>query len=122
MTVLSSSLKDIDFPIRLATGHEAIIQRVKQRLRTYIGEWVLDESIGIDFIRDVLNAKNDAERAARIEEVAYTIEGVRQATILSIKSVGERQGLIELEVITFDGTTEEQILIGIEQSIPGVGG
>lgn len=46
--------KDIAFPVRLARGAEAIAQDLRQRLRTFTGEWFLDQRIGVNYRATVL--------------------------------------------------------------------
>lgn len=45
--------KDGDLPIHPVhiTGDDLILQRIRSRLLTFAGEWVLDDTVGMDFIR-----------------------------------------------------------------------
>ena len=45
---------DVAFPIAFITGPEAVLQRVKVRFRFFLGEWFLDQRLGIPYYRDIL--------------------------------------------------------------------
>lgn len=45
---------DVAVPLRLLRGGEAILQRVKVRFRFFLGEWFLDQRLGIPYYRDIL--------------------------------------------------------------------
>ena len=40
--------------LNLATGEEAIDQQLRIRLRTFLGEWFLNEEVGFPYYREVL--------------------------------------------------------------------
>ena len=40
--------------LNIATGEEAIAQHLRIRLRFFLGEWFLDERLGIPYFRDIL--------------------------------------------------------------------
>lgn len=45
---------DVAFPVRFITGPEAVLQRIKVRFRFFLGEWFLDQRLGIPYYRDIL--------------------------------------------------------------------
>lgn len=51
---LNQGTWDIEIPVRFITGAEAILQRIKVRFRFFLGEWFLDQRLGIPYYRDIL--------------------------------------------------------------------
>lgn len=45
---------DIAVPVRFLTGPDAVLQRIKVRFRFFLGEWFLDQRLGIPYYRDIL--------------------------------------------------------------------
>lgn len=48
---------DVALPIRLVRGPDAVIQRVRQRFMFHLGEWFLDQRLGVPY-RDEIFVKN----------------------------------------------------------------
>jgi hypothetical protein len=58
--VYSGQSADLDLTghrLSIVSGTEAIDQQLKIRLRTFLGEWALDQNIGFPYYRDVLGKK-----------------------------------------------------------------
>ena len=73
---------DIVFPTVWIDGPEAIVQKAIVRLRTFLGEWVLDRSKGIDWIGfhgKITTQRLEVIRGAIVAEMA-DLEGVRVDT------------------------------------------
>lgn len=45
---------DVAFPVRFVTGPDAVLQRIRVRFRFFLGEWFLDQRLGIPYYRDIL--------------------------------------------------------------------
>jgi hypothetical protein len=45
---------DLAIPPAWITGPDAVIQRVQVRFRFFLGEWFLDQRLGVPYFRDVL--------------------------------------------------------------------
>lgn len=48
-----------DGDLVLTTGSEMVTQRIKQRLKTFYGEWFLDKTIGVPYIQQVFEKGAD---------------------------------------------------------------
>ena len=85
---------DLDFTggdLKLLDGAEAIRQHIKIRLQTFLGEWFLDQRIGIPYFQSIL-VKNPNTNAVRV---------IFNAAILTTPGV---ETLQELE-LDFDSPT-----------------
>lgn len=40
---------DLTVPSRLVRGHDLVLQRVRVRLHTHLGEWILDQGVGLPY-------------------------------------------------------------------------
>lgn len=69
---------DVTFPPRWLKGPDAVIQRVKVRFRFFLGEWFLDQRLGVPYYRDVLIKNPDTLLISSIfREVLLTTPGVK---------------------------------------------
>ena len=88
-TVKIDSNNDIVFEngdLALVTGREEIAQILRHELRTFIGEWFLDTSIGIDYFGEVFTKRMDVAN----------VDAMFKSKILS------SPGVIELLEFTLD--------------------
>lgn len=80
MDLLLNAAGDLDLStndLQLVDGVEAVRQELQIRYRFFLGEWFLDRSQGVPYIRDVLKkAPNEAQVRAMLIEVARTTPGV----------------------------------------------
>lgn len=79
-------LKLTGYDLALVTGINLIKQRVKQRLLTILGEWFLDETIGLPWFTE-LNQKGidqDRVRTLLIRGISGT-EGVTEVTEFNLE-------------------------------------
>ncbi len=79
---------------------EAIAQRIKIRIRTFLGEWFLDQRKGFPWLQQVLGAKNAAALATTLirSHVAAT-RGVLRVDDLEVTMSGRDM------LVSFDATT-----------------
>lgn len=82
---------------------EAIGQHVRQRLMTYEGEWFLDSSAGVPWVRDILGGQYDPVLAESVlkAEILDT-EGVTEISSFSVRFDLEVRGLsaYNIDVLT----------------------
>ena len=45
---------DLALPVRLNTGIDAVLQKVRARLRFFLGEWFLDQRLGVPYYSRIL--------------------------------------------------------------------
>ena len=80
MDLLLNAAGDLDLSendLQLVDGVEAVRQELQIRYRFFLGEWFLDPTEGVPYIRDVLKkAPNEARVRAMLIEVARTTPGV----------------------------------------------
>lgn len=53
-TLALDSTGDLALPVRLAEGPEAVAQKVRARLRFFLGEWFLDRRLGVPYLTKIL--------------------------------------------------------------------
>ena len=71
--------------VSLVTGEEEIEQHLRIRLRFFLGEWFLDERLGIPYFRDIL-IKNPNTLLVRslFRQAIITTPGISDVTTLEI--------------------------------------
>lgn len=78
----------------LTTGRDAILQHLKQRLKTFYGEWFLDKRIGIAYFEQVFKKSPDAVVVDSIfkREIINT-PGIIELTRFSLDLTGRELSL-----------------------------
>lgn len=87
----------------LAYDAEAVGQHVRQRLMTYEGEWFLDNTAGVPWLRDLLGGQYDPVMAESvIKPVILETDGVTEITSFSVRFNNELRGLssFDIQVLT----------------------
>jgi hypothetical protein len=73
---------EIKYPVQYVTGIDETLQRLRARLMTFAGEWILDSRVGLDWIRwKQLKAPPVAEIASDIRDEALGLAGVTDAKV-----------------------------------------
>jgi len=89
MDLLLDAAGDLDLTtndLQLVDGVEAIRQELQIRYRFFIGEWFLDPTEGVPYIRDVLKkAPSEAQVRALLSEVARTTPGVESVDNMQLE-------------------------------------
>jgi len=68
---------DIAFPPYILTGPLCVIQRIRVRFRFFLGEWFLDQRLGIPYFQDILIKNPDPTLISAIfRQVLLTTPGV----------------------------------------------
>ena len=99
--------------IDLVLGQEEVRQRLLQRLRTFLGEWFLDKSIGVPYFQDIL-VKNpnlnlvDAILKVEITETPGVLELLEYDSSLN-KST--RQFSVTFTARTISGNVDVEVTI-----------
>lgn len=86
--------------LAIVTGAEAIGQHVRQRLKTYRGEWFLDTTVGVPWLQELFGNAYDPGLA----------ESVVKAEILDTFGVSR----IDAFAVGFNRTTRALIIDGVE--------
>lgn len=110
---------DLVFPSRLISGPSAKVQRAIVRLRTHLGEYVLDRFAGINWIALRDNKMTDAQlqlvRSTIVAEL-NAMDGVRVQT--SGAAISGRQVSVVLEAVIEDEADADE-LVGLEFGLGG---
>jgi hypothetical protein len=98
------------------SGVDAIRQHMEIRLRTFLGEWFLDTTVGVPYIQEVFSTKipdTDLIRSIIRREVIKT-PGVLSADTLGVSlDTATRNLTIELDATTTDGNVTISLEVGI---------
>lgn len=97
----------------LVDGKAAIKQHVIQRLRIFLGEWFLDNTIGLPFFDQILVKNPDKSKIdAIILNTILGTPGIQQVSTYSVDSDFTRRMLrVNFEAMTISGTVNYQGLI-----------
>lgn len=81
-------VSDFNSPRLFAVGEDlaVIAQRVLIRLRTFKGEWFLDENIGVPYFQQILGGKGiEAAAAAIFRSIIEQTDGITKLESISVK-------------------------------------
>ena len=85
---LSQTTNDLELlngDLQLTSSDDAIRQHIVQRLKTFLGEWFLDLSVGVPYFQEILKKNPNAQ----------VVDGIFKQTILDTPGVVE---LLEFEL------------------------
>lgn len=105
-TFAKTSDGDIEIPIRLLRGRDAVAQRLTSRFKFFKGEWFLDKRLGVPYYRVVLK-KNPNMRLVRslYRQVILRCPGVQSILSFSLDLDRiARELTIEFEARLSDGS------------------
>lgn len=99
---------DIEIPVRLLRGVDALMQRIWIRMRFWLGEWFLDERLGVPWIQRIF-VKNADPRTIRniLTKVVASVPGVARVSNFEM-TVDRRERsftVSRMTVVLNDGTT-----------------
>jgi hypothetical protein len=57
---------DVKLPVRIIRGPDAIVQRIKQKFGFFLGEWFLDQRLGLPYFEDILVKNPDIGQVTSI--------------------------------------------------------
>lgn len=87
----------------MVTSTEAVGQHVRQRLKTFRGEWFLDTTAGVPWLAQIMGSKYDPALAeAVVKAEILDTDGVAEITSFSVGFDRATRGLIirDVEVLT----------------------
>lgn len=88
----------------ISTNHDAVIQKIKNRLLFYMGEWFLDESYGTPWFQSIFVTPYNAYRIeAAIRTVVLDTVGVKLVTNVQIADFNPNTRQMTIYV---EGTTD----------------
>lgn len=93
---------------------EAIQQRLKVKLLTFLGEWFLNTSYGVPYFQQIFGKQRDKATVDNILQNSILEEdGVIRIDSFSSSLSTDRGYSLSFRVIVDDGSTTEDILISI---------
>ncbi|MCX6027663.1 MAG: hypothetical protein NTY23_15690 [Chloroflexi bacterium] len=93
--------------LTLVEGPEAIAQRIRGRIRLWLGDWFLDTSIGVPYLQ-ILGQKNAAAFAeATLRRVILTTPGVAGLDTFSFALTADRSATVAFRARSTDGAVVE---------------
>lgn len=98
---------DLEIPVRLKRGAEAIEQRLRNRLRFFLAEWFLDARLGVPYFRDVLVKNPDLDLVRSIiRRVILGTPGVASLRKFDVEldRLARRLDVTDFEAILDDGS------------------
>lgn len=103
---LDQATDDLEFPLRILEGGPALLQRIKVRLRWFLGEWFLDQRQGMPYYRDIMVKNPDPILLASIfRQVLLSTPGIVRIGFLTISlDRPTREVRVDFECIGADGT------------------
>ncbi len=117
--VLLDGDEDLDFgdgsDLQLSTGIPAVVQALRERLKTFAGEWFLDLDHGVDYYGALLGQKFDPVVAqGAFRPVILATPNVVELLALNVAfDVTTRTLSIEFSVRTAFGDTADSILLTV---------
>lgn len=114
---VSASLNDlliVNGDLVIVDGAQAILQSILQRLRMYLGEWFMDNSIGLPWFDQILVKNPDQSKIdGLIQNQILSTPGVDTLTAYSIVKADFTTRVLEIsfEVQTTSGTVNYEGLI-----------
>lgn len=96
-------------------GDEVTAQRIRRRVLTFLGEWILDQTVGVPYaawgqqspppetvIADLIRATIlEVPRVARVERVEVSFSAATQRITLSARAVLVSGGTVFVKVLPF---------------------
>lgn len=99
---------DLAIPVRLLSGVDSLMQRIWIRMRFWLGEWFLDERLGVPWVERIF-VKNADPRAIRniLTKVVASTPGVSRVTnfVMTVDKRARSFTVSRMTVVLDDGTT-----------------
>lgn len=110
-----NALGDLDIvngDLRLTQGSDAIRQHILQRLRTFLGEWFLDISVGVPYYQSILvKNPNFAIVEPLLKDTILTTPGVIELLSFELDYISETRKLF----LRFNARTANETLVFAEE-------
>lgn len=96
---------------QVVEGIDRVYQQIKVRLLTFLGEWFLDDRVGIPWIEDILiKNPNSSHIKAMIYDQIVEVEGVKEVISIDIYfETKEREMNIQFKVSTTYGELKGEV-------------
>jgi hypothetical protein len=102
----NGDLKLTDGELTFVDGAAEVQQLLYQRLRTFYGEWFLNQTIGVPFFEEIL-VKNPSQAQAILRDEIMNTPGVQSIISFTLDvDPNTRKGVVTFEVMTDNGPIE----------------
>ena len=101
-------------PTRLIEGTELVVQRIRVRLNTFLGEWLLDSRVGIPYIQwkdaptqltstaiesTIVAQISSIPGVDRVENISAVLDSATETwSVTGLVCIGETDDEVELEI------------------------
>lgn len=111
---LDGDLDLVNGDLRIASGPEAVAQRVAVRLRTFRGEWIFDQLLGTPWIQQILGKSPNLQLISGIlRRRILQSQGVSSLQTFSVRFDRSSRQL----VVTGRGRTDDSQTIDLESAL-----
>lgn len=86
----------------IVRDRDCIAQDIRAGLKTLLGEWYLDESIGVDYLEGTRKG-NDDDLAYMIKKCVLGRVGVQEIKKFTLTVDSTRHATVDMEIQTIDG-------------------
>jgi hypothetical protein len=85
--------------VEVVTGNEAVIQSIRVRYQTFLGEWFLDGRVGVPWFQELLGNKSltDDRLNFVLRRVLATTPGVAQILSFHVTKASAQNRTVELD-------------------------
>lgn len=115
--LLMSADGDLVFPLRPATGDALIQQRIRRRLRTFLGDWFLDPTKGLDYLSWM------TQRPPPLATISARTRAAVEGTP-GVQRVERWDAVIDGQQVRVTGqillTTGQQLAVALERNEAGI--
>lgn len=110
----NGDIKVVEGDVLLTTGVDAIRQHLEIRLQTFLGEWFLDQRIGVPYFEDVFKKNPDLTVLnAVFTKAILDTPGVNSLGSLSFDLQSGRQLAITFSAVTDEGVLDYSGFVGV---------
>lgn len=90
--------------LELTSGIDAKVQHMRQRLRTFLGEWFLDLRVGVAYFQQIfVKNPNPAVVDSIFKKEIINTPGVQQLTFFDLNIASNRELNLSFRAITQEG-------------------
>lgn len=94
---------DADKNVAIVDDAESLRQRLLERLRMFLGEWFLDETIGVPYFQQILQSGVNINTVSNI----ITNEILKDTEVIRVQAPTLQENQSQHPIISFDSSTRE---------------
>jgi len=114
--LLQNTYGDLEFTNNTLTfveGADEVVQRLRQRLRTFLNEWFLDTSLGIPYFQEILkkNPQQGVVDAILKKHIVTTPGVIKLLEYAYVADLSARTSTLTFKILSVDGPIELEEII-----------